>query len=85
MPTKIVKRIWCKHCNDFTLHDKHDIFKSDYYCNECDTKYESVLLSTIPIEKLEKQRTSKKRTFTNIFKYFNKWNEFIKFIYNFKL
>lgn len=54
MPTRIYRRIWCKTCQDFTLHtsDGNDGSK----CRECDTVYTDVYLKDIPKDKLEAQR-----------------------------
>lgn len=65
-------RMWCKSCNDFTLHErifadetKHPDYslcgfdgledKPTFICN-CKTKYSSVKVSEIPVDKIEAQR-----------------------------
>lgn len=38
MPTQRFHRIWCKPCNEFSLHHK-GIGDDDFICNNCDTAY----------------------------------------------
>lgn len=52
-------RVWCKTCNEFELHKRVDNdsgSEKELVCNECGTKYSDILLTEIPIEKLEEQR-----------------------------
>lgn len=73
MPTTTINRyrLWCKQCNDFTLHER--IYKDEFknlrfdlckfneektylYLCECNTQYSSVSIIEIPEEKLNVQR-----------------------------
>jgi len=73
MPTTTINRyrLWCKGCNDFTLHER--IYKDEFknvrfdlckfneektyvYLCECNTQYSSILSIDIPIKKLIEQR-----------------------------
>lgn len=65
MLTSILKRIWCKTCNEFELHDTKKVFAKEWFCNECDTEYTDVLLSKIPKKKLIEQRKRYKIQQTN--------------------
>lgn len=58
--TERLYRIWCKSCNDWTIHYEKvmDVVKT---CKECGTEYSSITLREIPKEKLEEQRARYKR------------------------
>lgn len=45
-------RMWCKSCQDFTIHNRED---KEFSC-KCGTKHTSVKISEIPTEKVEEQR-----------------------------
>lgn len=66
MPTRFLKRIWCKTCNNFTLHE----FNKNT-CNDCSTEYTSILLKDIPKEKLFEQRERYKKS-NNVFSIYEK-------------
>lgn len=53
MPTITYQRIWCKKCNDFTLHSYS---QGEAECKTCDAIYTEVWLSEIPKEKIIEQR-----------------------------
>jgi len=55
MPTRVLQRIWCKSCNDFTLHSKGFEDKITR-CNDCKTEYTEVYLKDIPRDKILEQR-----------------------------
>lgn len=55
MPTHTLKRIWCKTCNEFTLHSQ-PFDSKELICRECDTHYTDIYLNEIPREKLLEQR-----------------------------
>ena len=56
--------MWCKTCNDFTLHFHDDA------CKTCKTVYSDVYLSEIPKDKIIEQRqrykASKQRSFSRM-------------------
>lgn len=56
MPTKILKRIWCKKCNNFELHQQHYPNWKDWFCLSCDTLYSDIKIKDIPSDKIEEQR-----------------------------
>jgi uncharacterized protein YecA (UPF0149 family) len=56
MPTLEYYRIWCKKCKDWELHKQKYPDWKEWFCKECDTKHESVLLSEIPKDKILEQR-----------------------------
>ena len=56
MPTRIIKRVWCKKCNEFELHQQAYPNPDDWFCQVCETAYTSVKLKDIPKEKIIKQR-----------------------------
>jgi len=56
MPTRSYYRIWCKECNDFTLHERTSFEDETIVCRTCDTNYSEILLSEIPEEKIVEQR-----------------------------
>ena len=55
MPTKTYYRIWCKKCNEFTLHNK-SLSEENYICDSCKTVYTDIMLKDIPKDKLITQR-----------------------------
>jgi hypothetical protein len=55
MPTRTLYRIWCKSCNEFTLHGTGFEDKITT-CNTCKTEYTEVYLRDIPKDKLLAQR-----------------------------
>jgi len=71
MPTLTQKRIWCKTCNEFQVHEKEELLGKVYICSECKTKYSSIKLSKIPEEKLveqrERYRVQQRNSMNNIF------------------
>jgi hypothetical protein len=73
MPTKEYRRMWCKTCNEYTLHNLPWITakNNDHDCRECGTVYTNVLLSEIPEDKIKEQREryklSKKAQFSKMF------------------
>ena len=73
MPTRTLHRIFCKKCNDYTLHDKVDPFSeaNDWKCTHCGTIYTTITYGEIPEEKLEAQRERYKKqtkeSYMNIF------------------
>jgi len=74
MPKITYYRIWCKTCNNFTLHHNN-------ICKECNTKYSDVYLKDIPPELLEEQRIRYKNKKFNIFDvYLNIINPFSSFM-----
>jgi uncharacterized protein YchJ len=56
MPTKELKRLWCKKCNDWELFEQQYPNCTDWFCQKCETIHEKTLLSEIPEEKLIEQR-----------------------------
>ena len=64
MPTITYYRMWCKTCNDFTLHFHDDA------CKICKTAYSDVYLRDIPKDKIIEQRqrykASKQRSFSRM-------------------
>ena len=56
MPTRELKRLWCKKCNDWELFEQQYPNWQDWFCKKCESKKEKVLLSEIPEEKLIEQR-----------------------------
>jgi len=56
MPTRELRRIWCKTCNEFELHHYRFPNTEDWFCGACDTKYSPILLKDIPSDKLLEQR-----------------------------
>lgn len=56
MPTRELRRIWCKTCNEFELHYQNFPNWEDFFCSTCDTKYSSILLKDIPPKKIQEQR-----------------------------
>lgn len=54
MEQMVYRRIWCKECNDFTIHEIQKDEKLN--CNFCGTEYTEVYLKDIPEDKLEEQR-----------------------------
>jgi len=71
MPTRTYKRLWCKTCNEFELHEPTTLFEKELHCIECSTAYTEVYLSEIPEEKLIAQRKRytehEKRGMTNVY------------------
>jgi uncharacterized protein YecA (UPF0149 family) len=71
MPTRTYRRIWCKTCNEFELHETKKLFDKEWFCRECDTEYTSILLSDIPREKRVEQRErytdSKNKAWTKMY------------------
>jgi len=63
MPTRTLRRVWCKTCNDFELHDGS---KPNLKCLSCDTNYTKIFLKDIPIDKLEAQQKRWKSKQTNV-------------------
>ena len=55
MPTRTLRRIWCKTCNEFELHEG-DFKTKELLCKECGTAYSDVYLKDIPKEKVLEQR-----------------------------
>jgi len=73
MPIITYHRIWCKTCNEFTLHffnKNNENDESGYFCKDCKTKYSDILLKEIPNNKILEQREryekSKKEDFNNM-------------------
>jgi uncharacterized protein YecA (UPF0149 family) len=56
MPTRELKRLWCKKCNDWELFEQQYPNWTDWFCQKCETVHEKTLLSEIPEEKLIEQR-----------------------------
>jgi uncharacterized protein YchJ len=56
MPTIEYKRLWCKKCTDWELFEQQYPNWTDWFCRECETAHENVLLSEIPEEKILEQR-----------------------------
>lgn len=69
---RFYKRLWCKHCNEWHLFYNKD---NENYCEVCNEKYTDVLLSEIPITKLEEQRKRYKKQqmeyFTSLYDIYN--------------
>lgn len=55
MPTIIRKRVWCKTCQDYCIHQQN-VITDKLICKECKTEYEPTSLSEIPDEKIQEQR-----------------------------
>jgi len=56
---EIKYRLWCKKCNNFTLHKnvkKENSEEEIKVCIDCNTEYTDVVLEDIPLEKLKEQR-----------------------------
>lgn len=56
MPIIYKYRVWCKTCNDFTLHHEPELLKHNKKCITCKTDYTPMLISEIPKEKVIEQR-----------------------------
>jgi len=56
MPTRTYKRLWCKTCNEFELHETPILTGDDLQCKVCDTIYTNIKLKEIPEEKRLAQR-----------------------------
>jgi len=56
MPTRQLYRVWCSTCKEWELHERHYPNWEDWFCPECETKWEPSLLSDIPDEKIKEQR-----------------------------
>jgi hypothetical protein len=71
MPTRILKRQWCKTCQDYKTYQPKTLFEKEWLCDVCETPYTKTDISEIPQEKIEEQRkrwTEKnKRDFGNIY------------------
>mgnify|MGYP001769338560 CR=1 FL=1 len=61
MPIRTFNRVWCKECNDFSLHRRDKENKENLVCMSCGTVYTEVLLKDIPEEKILEQRQRYKR------------------------
>jgi hypothetical protein len=55
MPIRDYYRLWCKTCNDYTLHE-HPFGKDGKICTECQTEFVNTPLSEIPVDKITEQR-----------------------------
>lgn len=70
MPTRTFRRIWCKTCNEFRLHNIN-LGDDDYNCCECKTVYTDIKINDIPKDKANAQRErykeSKKKQYRTIF------------------
>jgi len=70
-PVRTLKRIWCKTCNEFELHETKKLFDKEWFCRTCDTEYSEIYLSEIPEEKLIVQRKryteSRKRDMSDVY------------------
>jgi hypothetical protein len=71
MPTRVLKRQWCRTCQDYTIHNTKKLFDKEWFCESCDTEYIKTDISEIPEEKLLEQRKrwseKNKRDFGNIY------------------
>lgn len=56
MPIQYRYRIWCKTCNDFTLHYDPELQERIRKCIVCKTVHTNILISEIPEEKVIEQR-----------------------------
>ena len=56
MPTRVLKRQWCKTCQDYKTHQPKTLFEKDWLCDVCETPYTETDISEIPQEKIEEQR-----------------------------
>ena len=56
MPIKQLNRVWCSNCKEWELHERFYPNWEDWFCQECETKWEASNLKDIPIEKLKEQR-----------------------------
>lgn len=57
MAPKIEKhRLWCKKCKDWKLFTTKKLFDKEYFCEECKTQFEEILLKDIPEDKIKEQR-----------------------------
>lgn len=58
MPTQQRYRVWCKTCNEFTLHYEPNFLTGPYIlcCTDCKTDYTEIKISEIPKEKVIEQR-----------------------------
>lgn len=69
MEQRVYKRIWCKSCNDFTIHELNTGEKLQ--CNYCGTEYTNIYLKEIPKDKLELQRErykfQQRRKYTDLY------------------
>ena len=68
MPTRELKRIWCKTCQEFELHEQQYPNPLDWFCKECETGYTKIKLKDIPNEKIIKQRERYKKYKRNEFR-----------------
>lgn len=57
MPTITYQRIWCKVCEDWTLHVKPFAKDAHWGCKICKTEYTDITYAEIPADKLAEQRT----------------------------
>lgn len=65
MPTIHRYRVWCKSCENFTLHsrkDTKDPNENEFTCISCGTIYSSIKLKDIPTDKLQEQRARWKKS-----------------------
>ncbi len=68
MAPRITKhRIWCKTCNEFTLHSRKELLNDKFplVCESCQTSYSDIKLSEIPDEKIIEQRNRFKESRRN--------------------
>ena len=56
MPIRELKRIWCKKCQKFELHQQYYPNWDDWFCQVCETAYTPIELREIPKEEIIKQR-----------------------------
>jgi hypothetical protein len=56
MPTREYKRLWCKKCSDWRLHEQNYPNTTDWFCTKCESPHEKTLLSEIPDDKILEQR-----------------------------
>lgn len=73
MPTLHRYRVWCKKCDNFTLHTR-DEFKTPVnpednklVCKTCNTVYSDIMLKDIPRDKLLEQRKRYSESQGNMF------------------